>query len=162
MIYLKFKKNKAGFSLVEIVITLFIIAVGVFPVLSMFLSGTRTVERGGSTLEASIAAQNLLDLARSDFFLWQNIPREIEIPDPNFPQFELPEIFAERYNATAKVVLEQASGYTIPGTGQKERNLARITVKINWTENNVPREFRVLSYRANTNAVNLKTSSRFK
>ena len=48
-----------GFSLIEVLLAVFIIGVGVIPVIMMFLSGTRTVEKGGVLLEASIASMIL-------------------------------------------------------------------------------------------------------
>jgi len=127
----------------------------------MFIQGTRTVEKGGVILEASIAAQNILDRARSDSFIWQTVPVTINIPDKNYPEFTLPETFREKYQASGTLVIEEAPGHTVIGTGAKEQNLLQLTVILNWLENGVPKEFRLLNYRANTNTVNLKTSSTF-
>lgn len=156
-------KNAAdsGFSLVEVLMAVFIVGVGVVPVLLMFLSGTRTVEKGGVLLEASIAAQNIIDRARSDSFIWKTVPLTISIPDKNFPDFKLPADFAKKYQASGSLTIETAPGHTILGTGANETSLLQLTVLLSWLENGMPKEFRLLTYRANTNSVNLKTSTNF-
>lgn len=150
-----------GFTLIEVLLAVFIIGVGVIPVLLMFLSGTRTVEKGGVLLEASIAAQNILDRARSDSFLWKNLPFTVNVPDKDYPEFDLPVLFAEKYQASGTLTIELAPGHTILGTGANETNLLQLTVILNWLENGMAKEFRLLTYRANTNSVNLKTSANF-
>ncbi|PKL47929.1 MAG: hypothetical protein CVV42_11595 [Candidatus Riflebacteria bacterium HGW-Riflebacteria-2] len=153
--------QKRAFTLIEVMLAVFIIGVGVVPVLMMFIQGTRTVEKGGVILEASIAAQNILDRARSDSFIWQTVPVTINIPDKNYPEFTLPETFRVKYQASGTLVIEEAPGHTVLGTGAREPNLLQLTVILNWLENGMPKEFRLLNYRANTNTVNLKTSSTF-
>lgn len=150
-----------GFTLIEVLLAVFIIGVGVIPVLMMFLSGTRTVEKGGVLLEASIAAQNILDRARSDSFLWKSVPITLNIPDKAYPDFRLPAAFAAKYQASGTLTVELAPGHTVLGTGANETNLLQLTVILNWLENGMPKEFRLLTYRANTNSVNLKTSANF-
>lgn len=67
-------KKGRGFTLIEVTIATIIIGIGILPVLSMFMTGTKFVEKGELYLMASIAAQNLLDLARSDEFIWKKYP----------------------------------------------------------------------------------------
>ncbi len=150
-----------GFSLIEVLMAVFIIGVGVVPVIMMFLSGTRTVEKGGVLLEASIAAQNIIDRARSDSFIWKTVPITINLPDKSYPDFKLPEVFAQKYQASGTLTVEVAPGHTILGTGANETNLLQLTVILSWLENGMAKEFRLLTYRANTNSVNLKTSANF-
>ena len=69
-----------GFTLIEVTIATIIIGIGILPVLSMFMTGTKFVEKGELYLMASIAAQNLLDLARSDEFIWEKIPNKVSVP----------------------------------------------------------------------------------
>ncbi len=154
-------RNSAGFTLIEVMLAVFIIGVGVIPVIGLFLSGSRTVEKGGVILEASIAAQNILDRAKSDSFLWKKIPITINIPSRDYKQFTIPEFFAKKYNASATLTIEEADGHTVIGTGAKEQNLIQLTVILNWIENGFAKNFRVLTYRANTNSLNLKTSTNF-
>ncbi|EKD81979.1 MAG: hypothetical protein ACD_39C01537G0003 [uncultured bacterium] len=154
-------RQRRAFSLIEVLLAVFIIGVGVVPVLMMFIQGTRTVEKGGVILEASIAAQNILDRARSDSFIWQTVPITINVPDPNYPEFTLPETFRQKYQASGTLVVEEAPDHTVIGTGAKETNLLQLTVILSWLESGVAKEFRLLNYRANTNTVNLKTSSTF-
>lgn len=152
---------KSAFTLVEVMMAVMIIGAGVIPVLSLFLTGSRTVAKGGVMLEASIAAQNILDRARSDSFIWANIPATISIPDPDYPEFYLPQSFVAKHKANGTLIIEEAPGHTIIGTGANETNLLQLTVLLHWIENGMPKEYRVLTYRANTNTINLKTSARF-
>ncbi|MGM0598679.1 MAG: type IV pilus modification PilV family protein [Candidatus Rifleibacteriota bacterium] len=153
--------KRSAFSLVEVLLAVFIIGVGVFPVISLFFSGSRTVEKGSVVLEASIVSQNILDLARSDSFIWQTVPVTIEIPDENYPEFKLPEYFQKKYKASATLTIQEAPDHTILGTGAKETNLLQLTVILNWVESGNPKDYRLLTYRANTNSLNLKTSAEF-
>jgi len=150
-----------GFTLVEVMMAVFIIGVGVLPVIVMFLQGTRTVEKGGVILEASIAAQNIIDRARSDSFIWKTVPLTISIPDKDYPDFKLPEGFMKKFQASGTLTIEEAPGHTIIGTGANEKNLLQLTVILKWLENGIEKEFRLLTYRANTNSFNLKTSVTF-
>jgi prepilin-type N-terminal cleavage/methylation domain-containing protein len=153
--------KKTGFSLIEVLLATFIIGVGVVPVLMLFFSGSKTVEKGGILLEASIVSQNILDRARSDAFLWKSIPAIINIPDDNYPTFKLPEFFKKKYQASATLIIEEAPDHTVIGTGAKESNLLQLTVILYWLEMGKQRQYRLLTYRANTNSVNLKTSTKF-
>ncbi|NCB37496.1 MAG: prepilin-type N-terminal cleavage/methylation domain-containing protein [Erysipelotrichia bacterium] len=155
------KVRRSGFSLIEVLLSVFIIGVGVVPVLMMFLSGTRTVEKGGILLEASIVAQNILDRARSDSFIWKTVPITITVPDKDYPDFKLPAAFIKKYKASGSLTVECAPGHTILGTGANETNLLQLTVILSWFENGIEKEYRLLSYRANTNSLNLKTSADF-
>ncbi|MBF0547356.1 MAG: prepilin-type N-terminal cleavage/methylation domain-containing protein [Candidatus Riflebacteria bacterium] len=153
--------SKSGFTLVEVMIAVLIIGAGVIPVLTLFMSGSRTVERGGLILEATIAGQNILDRAKSDSFLWAHIPLDIKIPDEKFSQFSLPEFFSKKYQASATLSIDTAVGHTILGTGANDPNLIQITVVIYWVENNFARSTRILTYRARTNSFGLKTATRY-
>lgn len=150
-----------AFTLVEVMIAIMIIAAGVIPVIALFLQSSRTVEKGGAILEATIAMQNVLDHARSDSFLWDHIPLETPFPDMKYPQFTLPKFFADKYQASGTLKIEHADGHTVIGTGELEQNLIQITVTLNWIENHFPRSHRLVTYRANTSSFILKTSSRF-
>jgi prepilin-type N-terminal cleavage/methylation domain-containing protein len=150
-----------GFSLVEVLIAMLIVGAGVVPVLALFLSGSRTVEKGGVMLKATIIAQNILDRAKSDSFIWDNAPIVIELPDAKFPQFQIPEGFTKKYKAKVTLAIDLAPNHTVIGTGDKETNLWQVSVLINWTENQIERTHRLLTYRGNTNSFALKTSTRF-
>ena len=153
--------GRRGFSMLEIMLAVFIIGVGVVPVLNLFLSSSRTVEKGGVILEAVIAAQDILDRAKSDSFIWDHIPLKVAIPDERFPQFAIPRYFSQKYQATASLIIQPAPGHTVIGTGFNEDNLIHVGVEIFWIENGRPRSSRLETYRANINSVNLKTSARF-
>lgn len=155
------KRNKKAFSLIEVLLAIFIIGTGVFPVMMLFMTGSKTVEKGGVMLEASIVAQNILDRAKSDSFLWQTVPVAIVIPDPQYSEFKIPEFFMKKYKASGTLTIEEAPNHTVLGTGAKETNLLQLTVILNWLENGNPVSYRLLTYRANTNSVNLKTSAKF-
>jgi len=151
----------SGFTLLEIMLAVFIIGVGLLPVLNLFITGSRFVEKGGLILEATITAQNILDRAKSDSFLWNHIPLEVNIPSPNFPEFSIPEFFAKKYQASATLSILPAPGHTVLGTGANEENLILIAVTIYWIENQVPRSSRLVTYKANINSFQIKTATRF-
>lgn len=155
------KRFANGFTLIEVLLAMLIIGAGVVPVLSLFLSGSRTVEKGGLLLSATIAAQNVLDRAKSDSFLWSHTPLTLDFPDQEYPQFSMPAFFAKKYNASGTLIIEEAPGHTVIGTGEKETNLIQISVIIRWVENNSERSTRLVTYRANTNRFDLKTSAKF-
>lgn len=155
------RHRMAGFSLIEVMLAVFIIGVGVVPVISLFLQGTKTVEKGGVILEASIISQNILDRARSDDFIWHRDEQAINIPNPKYAQFKIPEFFKKKYQASATLIIEEAPDHTVLGTGAKETNLLQLTVILSWLESGIPKEYRMLTYRANTNSLNLKTSAKF-
>ena len=154
------KAKTQGFTLIEVMLAVFIIAVGVIPVIGLFSSGSRSVEKGGVILEASIAAQNIVDKAKNDSFLWKKIPIMIQVPSKQYPIFKLPKFFSKKYKASGTLSIEVAPNHTILGTGAKEKNLIQITFILNWIENGMPKKYRVLTYRANTNSINLKTSAK--
>lgn len=154
-------RNKAAFTLIEVLLAVFIIGVGVMPVLMLFVTGSKTVEKGGVLLEASIVSQNILDRARSDSFIWKTVPISINIPDEKFPEFRIPEFFKKKYQASATLTIEEAPDHTVLGTGAKETNLLQLSVNLSWLEMGMPKEYRLITYRANTNSLNLKTSAKF-
>lgn len=152
--------NRHAFTLIEVMLAVFIIGVGVIPVIGLFSSGSQSVEKGGVILEASISAQNIVDRAKNDSFLWKQIPLTINIPDKNYPMFTLPKFFQEKYKASGTLIIEEAPNHTMITTGAKEKNLIQITFILNWLEYGAPKSYRVLTYRANTNSINLKTSAK--
>jgi len=132
----KRRRGRPGFTIIEVLFAMLIVGIGVVPVLSLFLTGSRTVEKGGLLLSATIAAQNVLDRAKSDSFLWGNIPLTLDFPDPGHPQFALPPFFTGKYKASGTLVIEEAPNHTVIGTGDRETNLIQISVIIRWIENN--------------------------
>ena len=87
-----FKKAKRAFTFVEVLLAIFIIGVGVLPVLTLFLTGTRTIESGGLIFQVAVAAQNIMDTVRSDTFLWQGLPVDIKIPSDEDRGLYLPTV----------------------------------------------------------------------
>ncbi len=152
---------RRGFTIIEAMLALLIVGAGIVPVLALFLSGSRTVEKGGLILSATIAAQNILDRAKSDSFLWDNIPLTVDLPSDKYPQFSLPRFFRDKYKASGTLDISLAPDHTVLGTGDKETNLVQVTVILNWIENGFPRTTRLVTYRANTNSFKLKTSAKF-
>ena len=140
--------NKRAFTFVEILLAIFIIGVGVLPVLTMFLTGTRAVESGGLIFQVAVIAQNLMDTVRSDSFMWN---RHLKIPKE----------LIEKYKAVANIKIDTAKNHTVLGTGEPEQNLYQIDIVIEWVENGIKRNYSVTNYRANTNSQNMKTSTRF-
>lgn len=161
MSYLIYRKKRA-FSFVEILIAIFIIGVGVLPVLTLFRQGTRNVESGGVIFRIAVAGQNIIDRVRSDTFLWEGLPVELVIPSDNCRGLSLSEELVAHYKAKALLKIDTAKGHTVADTGDNEENLYRIDLKITWVENGVNKEYTLTNYRANTNSVNYKPSTRFK
>jgi prepilin-type N-terminal cleavage/methylation domain-containing protein len=156
-----FKKAKRAFTFVEVLLAIFIIGVGVLPVLTLFLTGTRTIESGGLIFQVAVAAQNIMDTVRSDTFLWQGLPVNIEIPSDKDRGLYLPAELVKKYKARAFLNIEVAKGHTILNTGEPEENLYQIDIRITWEENGIKKQYSLTNYRANTNWQNMKTSTRF-
>ena len=159
---------KKGFTFVEILIAIFIIGVGFLPVLTLFLSGTRTVESGENIFQVSIIAQNLMDSVRSDAFIWrQNMPFKLEIGgqyqvDPNDDnRLYYPEEFITKYKGNITITIDEAQGQKVLDTGEPESNLYQIDVVLDWMENGVKKNFKLTNYRANINSQTMKPSTRF-
>lgn len=159
-----FRKRKSGITFIEILLAIFIIGVGVLPVLTVFLTSTRTVESGGVIFQVAVAAQNIMDTVRSDSFIWEVIPVDITIPNPDKSKEKglyLPEELESKYKAKARVKIDVAKGHTILGTGEPEGNLYQIDIVIDWVENGVSKNYSLTNYRANLNTQTMKTSTRF-
>ncbi len=104
--YRNITSPRRAFTLVEVMLAVLIIGIGVIPVISLFLQSSRTVEKGGEMLAATIAAQNILDRVKSDDFIWDHIGQTFPVPGDKLPGVELPRFFAEKYKATAEVAID--------------------------------------------------------
>jgi prepilin-type N-terminal cleavage/methylation domain-containing protein len=163
-IYRKSHKIKRGFTFVEILLAIFIVGVGVLPVLTVFLTGTRTIESGGVIFQVAVAAQNLMDTVRSDSFIWEVVPVNITIPSPDKNSergLYLPIELMSKYKAVANVKIDVAKGHTVLNTGEPEENLYQIDITINWEENGIKKNYSLTNFRANLNTQTMKTSTRF-
>ncbi len=155
------KRNKKAVTFVEILLAIFIIGVGVLPVLTLFLTGTRTIESGGVIFQIAVAAQNIMDTVRSDTFLWQGLPVAIKIPSDKDRGLYLPEELVKKYKAYAELKIDVAPGHSILKTGEPEENLYQIDIAVYWEENGFNKKYNLTNYRANTNWQSMKTSTRF-
>ena len=155
------KQNRKAVTFVEILLAIFIIGVGVLPVLTLFMTGTRTIESGGLIFQFAVAAQNIMDTVRSDTFLWQGLPVDIVIPSDNDRGLYLPAELVKKYKAYAKLKIDVAKGHTILRTGEPEENLYQIDIKVHWEENGIKKNYSLTNYRANINWQTMKTSTRF-
>ncbi|MBQ3643739.1 MAG: prepilin-type N-terminal cleavage/methylation domain-containing protein [Candidatus Riflebacteria bacterium] len=156
-----FKKAKRAFTFVEVLLAIFIIGVGVLPVLTLFLTGTRTIESGGLIFQVAVAAQNIMDTVRSDTFLWQGLPVDIKIPSDEDRGLYLPTELVKKYKAQAFLKIDVAKGHTILNTGEPEENLYQIDILVTWEENGIKKQYSLTNYRANINWQTMKTSTRF-
>ena len=159
-----FKQNrraKRAVTFVEILLAIFIIGVGVLPVLTLFLTGTRTVESGGLIFQVAVAAQNIIDTVRSDSFIWQEMPLNIKIPSDKDRGLYLPKELITKYKAYATLDIDTAKGHTILDTGEPENKLYQIDITVHWVENGVNKKYSLTNYRANINWQTMKTSTRF-
>lgn len=155
--------SKKGFSLMEVTIAILVLGFGLLPVLSVFMQGSKFVEKGELYLRASIAAQNLLDLARSDDFTWEKVPNQVNITSSGsgaYPQFKLPPSFAKKHDAKATIKVDHVQGITTIGTGLQENRLLQISATINWKEKNIEKKLTLTTYKALLNSVSVKTSTR--
>ena len=155
------RKAKRAVTFVEILLAIFIIGVGVLPVLTLFMTGTRTVESGGLIFQVAVAAQNIMDTVRSDTFLWQGLPVTITIPSDKDRGLYLPAELVKKYKASAILNIDVAKGHTILKTGEPEENLFQVDIIVNWEENGIKKNYSLTNYRANTNWQSMKTSTRF-
>ena len=155
-------KAKNGFTMAEVMIVIIIVGFGLLPVFSMFMSGTSYVERGAEQLTASMAAQNLLDVARSNDFIWEQIPNTVTLPEetPKYPQFQLPEGFVKHYKARAMIKVEEAPNHTVYSTGSVEHNLLQISVLITWEEHGKTCNARLVTYKALLEDKTLQSTTR--
>ena len=156
-----FKKAKRAFTFVEVLLAIFIIGVGVLPVLTLFLTGTRTIESGGLIFQVAVAAQNIMDTVRSDTFLWQGLPVDIKIPSDEDRGLYLPTELVKKYKAQAFLKIDVAKGHTILNTVEPEENLYQIDILVTWEENGIKKQYSLTNYRANINWQTMKTSTRF-
>ena len=155
------KQSRKAVTFVEILLAIFIIGVGVLPVLTLFMTGTRTIESGGLIFQVAVAAQNIMDTVRSDTFLWQGLPVDITIPSDNDRGLYLPAELVKKYKAHAELTIDVAKGHTILRTGEPEENLYQIDIKVHWEENGIKKNYSLTNYRANINWQTMKTSTRF-
>ena len=155
------RKSKQAVTFVEILLAIFIIGVGVLPVLTLFMTGTRTVESGGLIFQVAVAAQNIMDTVRSDTFMWQEMPVAIKIPSEKDRGLYLPKELVKKDKAQAELHVDGAKGQTILNTGEPEENLYQIDIEIHWEENGIKKNYSLTNYRANTNWQTMKTSTRF-
>ena len=155
------RRTKRAVTFVEILLAIFIIGVGVLPVLTLFMTGTRTVESGGLIFQVAVAAQNIMDTVRSDSFIWQEMPVSIKIPSDKDRGLYLPAELVKKYKAYAELNIDTAKGHTILRTGEPEVNLYQIDIYVHWEENGIKKNYNLTNYRANTNWQTMKTSTRF-
>lgn len=154
------RSKRRAMTFVEVLIAVFIIGVGVLPVLTVFLSGTRTVESGGVLFQVALAAQNIMDRARSDSFIWQYIPVAIKIPSDEDRGLYLPKDLVEKYKASADLKIDLVPNHFVGETGEPETRLYQIDVQITWMENGVMRNYSLMNYRSYLNIFRQKTSTR--
>lgn len=156
------RRTRRAVTFVEILLAIFIIGVGVLPVLTLFMTGTRTIESGGLIFQVAVAAQNIMDTVRSDSFIWNvEIPFDITIPSDKDRGLYLPAELVKKYKAHADLKIDTAKGHTILRTGEPEENLYQIDIVVHWEENGVKKNYSLTNYRANTNWQTMKTSTRF-
>lgn len=155
------RRTKRAVTFVEILLAIFIIGVGVLPVLTLFMTGTRTIESGGLIFQVAVAAQNIMDTVRSDSFIWVEMPVDIIIPSERDRGLYLPAELVKKYKASAELKIDTAKGHTILRTGEPEVNLFQIDIVVHWEENGVKKNYSLTNYRANINWQTMKTSTRF-
>jgi len=138
------RKDNGGFTLIQVLIAVFLLSIALVPLATVFFASTRNVERGGEILDATIITQTIMDSVKSDRFLFDHRNVTIDIPNDKFPQIEIEKGFRERYKAWANIRIEQAPEHN-------DRDLMCITVTLNWFEDTVSKQTKLVTYVANIN-----------
>lgn len=133
-------RTKPGFSLIQILIALFIISVALVPVSYLYLTSNKNVMKGGAVLEATIIASSLLDQVRSQYFILSNLNQKIRVPDDAYPQFTIMDHFRDKYNAWAEIDI---SNYD---PGQYKNDFRRIMITVFWEENQQQRKLQFITF----------------
>lgn len=134
-----------GFTLMQILVALFILGVALVPATSIFLQSNRNVEQGGALLEATIAARSILDEVRSQPFLLDNMGESIEVPSDKFPELTIPSHFSQKFKGTAHVEIRQVE------PGKYHSRLRELRVTVWWEENNKKRSLDLYTLEGNLN-----------
>lgn len=123
---------RAGFTLIQVLVTVAIVAVALIPASSVFTASTRNVQRGDLRLTAAMVAQSLLDDLRLRMAIF-DIPEErLPIPSPKLPGLEISEPLLAVLQASSEVRLKKDPHYP---------ELAReVTVVVRYNEYGTERE----------------------
>lgn len=124
--------RRAGFSLIQILIVVAIVAVALIPATSVFTASTRNVQRGDLRLTAAMAAQSLLDDLRLRMTIFDIPEEKLLLPSPKLPDLDIPAPLQAALQASAEVRLRKDPHYP---------ELAReVTVVVRYREYGVERE----------------------
>lgn len=134
-----------GFTLIQVLIALFVLGVALVPATSLFLQSSKNVERSGALLEATIAARSILDEIRSQPFLLDNMGAVIEVPSEKYPSLAVPPHFRVKFKGRAQVEISQAE------PGKYSGRLREVRVTIRWTEHGKERSLDLYTLESNLN-----------
>ncbi len=139
-------KNEAGYSLVEVMVSIIILAIGILPLVAMFDMGLNSATAGSNYDKARALANLKMEEAKSVTFdtLRDNFPEGVGTPsasdpdtEPGFPN-SMTYVVEKQYMAqpsqnpgpSENWGTCQTNGTCDPGT-----NLIRVTVTVQWDGN---------------------------
>jgi prepilin-type N-terminal cleavage/methylation domain-containing protein len=131
--------NESGYSLVEVMASIMILAIAIIPMVSMFDAGLRTAAMGGNYDKARAFANQQLEQAKSLSYdaARDSFPTATTTPNPSSSStLTVPSAVGLPSGSTYTVVKRyvDASGPSFSTAGS-DQGLMRITVTVNWSGN---------------------------
>lgn len=143
----RLRGRENGFTLIQILIALVIVGIALIPASHVFTTSNRQVVRSQGLLEATLAAQSLLDTVLRDSFIMAHAGHAVNVPNENYPQLKILPHFRNKFRARAEISFREAP------TTYNTRNLREIAVRIFWNENGVTMESSLETMKANINDI---------
>ncbi len=132
---------KAGFTLLEIMVALSILAVGLVAVLELFAGSLRLTGKASHRTQAIIHAQNVMDRFFAPGFL-EDGEESGELPDGFFWRAQVQEIFPDE---TEEEAADRAN--ETPGGESSLPHIKEIMVSVGWGEGENQQSFELRSMR---------------
>ena len=126
-------KDEAGYSLVEVIVSIILLSIAIIPMVSMFDVGLKTATRGGNYDQARALANERLeeikalpfknDTLRADSVVEVYPPGEKDIPGPG------------AFDSTVTTAYQTASYDDSPNGGTAPTTRMKIVVEVRWEGN---------------------------
>lgn len=142
--------ERAGFSLLQILLVMLLVGILCGPIINAFLEGTFRIGRSEAVHEITIAGMGVLDRIDRMETLVRLRGRSVPLPAPEAPGAVLPEDLVSRFGCQATLEVRPAEGFLDPATGSAERDLYRIVLTLTWRERRGRFVTRLATLRANT------------
>jgi prepilin-type N-terminal cleavage/methylation domain-containing protein len=136
---IKALKSESGYSLVEVMASIMILAIAIIPMVSMFDAGLRTATMGGNYDKARAFANQQMEQAKSLSYdaARDSFPAASTTPNPSSSSMlTVPSAVGLPSGSTYTVVKRyvDASGSSFSTAGS-DQGLMRITITVNWSGN---------------------------